>query len=259
MTASRFALASFSVLATALCLSGIRASAAPAKSAPPTQAQIDLWQRQADERLHNDWAWLGRYAPDNAKLKAPAPGENRVVFMGDSITDFWINKRPAFFADHPYLDRGISGQTTPQMLVRFRADVIDLHPRVVVILAGTNDIAGNTGPETPAMIEGYFASMVDLAHQNHIRVVLASILPAADYFWHHGVQPAPKIAAMNVWLRAYAAQRGCIYLDYYSAMQDGHGGMRKDLSEDGVHPNGAGYDVMAPLAIKAIEEALARK
>ncbi len=228
-------------------------------SAKPTQAQMDLWQRQAEERLHNDWAWIGRYATENAKLKAPAPGENRVVFMGDSITDFWIQRSPAFFADHPYLDRGISGQTTPQMLVRFRADVIDLHPKVVVILAGTNDVAGNTGPETPAQIEGYLASMVDLARQHHIRVVLSSILPAADYPWRRGLDPAPKIEALNTWIRAYAASHDCVYLDYWTAMQDGHGGMRAGISIDGVHPNATGYAIMEPLAVKAIDEALARE
>jgi acyl-CoA thioesterase I len=212
----------------------------------------------ADLGLQGDWANLGRYRDEDARLAPPARGEARVVFMGDSITDLW-SKRGGFFPGRPYVNRGISGQTTPQMLVRFRQDVIALRPRVVVILAGTNDIAGNTGPETPEMIEDNLASMADLAGANGIRVVLASVTPAFDYPWRMGLGPAPKIAALNVWLKGFSASHGHVYLDYYDALVDGRGGMRPEYSEDGVHPNAAGYAVMAPLAEAAVARALALK
>src|SRR6188472_941703 len=151
-----------------------------------------------------DWAALGRYAKANAELPAPAAGEQRVVFMGNSITQAWAPSFPTMFPGKPYVDRGISGQTTPQMLVRFRQDVIALKPRVVVILAGTNDIAGNTGPSTLEMIEDNIASMSELAQANGIRVVLCSVLPVFDYPWKPGLEPAPKIVALNTWIRTYA-------------------------------------------------------
>ncbi len=154
------------------------------------------------------------------------------------------------------MGRGISGQTTPQMLVRFRQDVIDLKPAVVVILAGTNDIAGNTGPSTQAMIEDNLESMVELARANGIRPVLSSVLPAYDYPWRPGVEPAPKIVALNAWMKQYAAEHHVVYLDYWSAMADARQGLRPELTTDGVHPNEAGYQVMAPLAERAIAEAL---
>ncbi len=210
------------------------------------------------ETMLEDWPDLARYRAENAALPAPTPGENRVVFMGDSITDGW-GHGSAFFSGEPYLNRGISGQTTPQMLVRFWPDVIALKPKVVVILAGTNDIAGNTGPSTPQMIEDNFMSMADLAKANNIRVVLASILPAASYPWKPGIDPVEQIRALNNWLRNYSAANGCIYLDYYSAMVDADNGMKKELTLDGVHPNPAGYAVMAPLAEKAIAQALATR
>jgi lysophospholipase L1-like esterase len=163
------------------------------------------------------------------------------------------------FPGKPYVGRGIGGQTTPQLLVRFRQDVIALRPKVVVILAGTNDIAGNTGPSTLEMIEDNLASMAELAKANGIRVVLSSVLPAYDYPWRPGLEPAPKIAALNAWMKRYAATHGAVYLDYHSAMADERQGLPRELSEDGVHPNEAGYRVMAPLAERAIAEALGRR
>jgi lysophospholipase L1-like esterase len=225
----------------------------------PTPEQIAERQRLADQRLRNDWANLQRYRQANAELPPPAPGENRVVFMGNSITDAWARLFPTMFPGKPYIGRGISGQTTPQMLVRFRQDVIDLKPKVVVILAGTNDIAGNTGPSTLEMIEGNLASMAELAKANGIRVVLSSVLPVYDYPWKPGLEPAPKIVALNAWMKAYAAKNGFVYLDYHSAMKDERDGLPSNLANDGVHPTQAGYELMAPLVEKAIAEALKKK
>lgn len=206
-----------------------------------------------------DWPQLARYRADNAALAAPAKGEPRVVFYGDSITDAWGRaKGTTFFPGRPYINRGIAGQTTAQMVVRFRQDVIDLHPAAVVILAGTNDIAGNTGLATPRMIEDNLRSMTELAQANHIRVILASVLPTSDYPWHPGLQPAGKVRALNTWLRGYAARVGATYLDYYQALVNDRGGMDKRLARDGVHPTPAGYAIMAPLAEQAIEQALHR-
>lgn len=207
-------------------------------------------------QLRNDWANLARYRDADAKLAPPAPGEKRVVFMGNSITQGWAPLFDSLFPGKPYIGRGISGQTTPQMLVRFRQDVIDLHPAAVVILAGTNDIAGNTGPSTLEMIEDNLASMTELAQAHDIRVVLASVLPAYDYPWRPGLEPAPKIVALNKWIRDYALAHHAVYLDFWSAMADSVGGLPKALSKDGVHPTPAGYKVMAPLTERAIAEAL---
>lgn len=179
-----------------------------------------------------------------------------VVFIGDSITESWQSHFVESFPGKPYIGRGISGQTTTQILARFQPDVVALKPRVVVILAGTNDIAENGGPVTLEMIENNIASMSDIAREHHIGVVLSSVLPAADYRWRQGLHPAPKIIALNQWLRRYAAAIGAVYLDYHSAMADSAGGLRADLTADGVHPNLAGYAVMAPLAEKAIRTAL---
>jgi lysophospholipase L1-like esterase len=211
---------------------------------------------QTPEQLRTDWADLARYRDANAELGPPKPGEQRVVFMGNSITDAWAQYFPAMFPGKPYVGRGISGQTTPQMLVRFRQDVIALNPAVVVILAGTNDIAGNTGPSTLEMIEDNLASMTELAQANGIKVVLASVLPVYDYPWKPGLTPAQKIVTLNRWMRQYASSHHAIYLDYHSAMADDRQGMRTELSRDGVHPNEAGYRIMAPLAEQAIGEAL---
>jgi lysophospholipase L1-like esterase len=209
-----------------------------------------------------DWPELNRYRAANAVLPAPAPNEQRVVFMGDSITDGWPLAQA--FPGRPYINRGISGQTTPQMLIRFRPDVIALLPRVVVILAGTNDIAGNTGPTTLAAIQDNFVSMCELAQHNGVRVVLASVLPIHDYArFADGTplicsqqRPPQQILALNRWLTHYAAQNGHIYLDYFAAMVDEYGMLRANLADDGLHPNANGYAVMAPLAALAIQLAI---
>jgi lysophospholipase L1-like esterase len=197
--------------------------------------------------MKNDWPNLGRYREDNAKLQSPAPGENRVVFMGNSITEGWIYTHPEYFQGKPYIDRGISGQTTPQMLVRFRQDVIDLKPKVVVMLCGINDIAENTGPSTLEMIEGNITSMTELAKANGIKVVLCSVLPAYDFPWRPGLEPAEKVVALNKWIKTYSSEKGFIYLDYFSSMADEKNAMKPEYSEDGVHPNKAGYAVMEKL------------
>lgn len=238
---------------------GYSQTAAPAATAAPdTAAAKEIASMKA--KL-NDWPQLDRYRAENATL-APVPaGEQRVIFYGDSITDGW-GRRPGtgdFFPGKPYVNRGISGQTTPQMVVRFRQDVIDLHPAAVLILAGTNDIAGNTGPSTPEMIEDNFRSMADLAHANGIKVILASITPAFDYPWKRGLDPAPKIRALNVWLKDYCERHGYTYLDYYTSLTDAEGGMKPGISFDGVHPNAKGYAIMAPLAQAAIDKALETK
>jgi lysophospholipase L1-like esterase len=206
-----------------------------------------------------DWPWLARFKEADLALTPSAAGENRVVFMGDSITQGWPIEGPTgSFPGKPYINRGISGQTTPQMLLRFRQDVIDLKPAVVVILAGTNDIAGNTGPMTLEETENNLASMAELASAHHIRVVLCSVTPAFDFPWRPGQTPAPKILALNAWIKAYAAQNGHVYVDYYAAMKDARGGLPSNLSKDGVHPLPAGYAIMAPLAEAGIEKALAQ-
>ncbi|MDP4210276.1 MAG: SGNH/GDSL hydrolase family protein [Bacteroidota bacterium] len=206
-----------------------------------------------------DWPNLNRFKAENEKLGLPAPGEKRVVFMGNSITEGWGRICPEFFSGKPYVNRGISGQTTPQMLVRFRADVIKLKPAVVVILAGTNDIAGNTGPSTLEMIADNLMSMAELAKANGIKVVLSSVLPVFDYPWKPGLQPAEKIVALNAMIKNYADKNKLVYLDYYSSMVDERKGMKAEYSPDGVHPNEVGYKVMAPLAEKAIKRALMQK
>ena len=218
-----------------------------------------LQSQSPDDRLRTDWAYLGRYREANAKLGPPAPGERRVVFMGNSITEGWAPLFDSLFPGKPYVGRGISGQTTPQMLVRFRQDVVDLRPAAVVILAGTNDIAGNTGPSTIEMIEDNLASMSEIAQANGIHVVLASVLPVFDYPWRPGLTPAPKIIALNAWIKAYASAHDAVYLDFHSAMADSRGGLPPELARDGVHPTLAGYRIMAPLTENAIQAALAKK
>ena len=204
----------------------------------------------------NDWANLNRYKEENLKIGLPADNENRVVFIGNSITQGWIEVNPNFFVGKSYINRGISGQTTPQMLVRFRSDVVNLKPKVVVILAGTNDIAGNTGPSTLEMIEDNIASMVEIANANNIKAVLCSILPAYDYPWKTGLEPAQKIVDLNKWIKEYALKNEIIYVDYFTLMADQRNGLKKEYSEDGVHPNLAGYKVMEPIVENAIAEAL---
>lgn len=231
---------------------------APVQAAPaPTGPVVGAPLSKRDEQLLVDFGNLERFQQADAALGMPAAGEDRVVFMGDSITEGW--KLDESFPGKPYINRGISGQTSPQMLVRFRQDVVDLKPKVVIILAGTNDVAGNTGPMTAEETESNVASMADLAAQNGIRVVLCSVLPAFDFPWHPGQEPAPKIALLNAWIRGYAAAKGYVYVDYYSAMKDGRGGLPATLSKDGVHPLPAGYAIMAPLAEAGIETALGGK
>lgn len=202
------------------------------------------------------WANIERFKAENEQVPAPKANEHRVVFMGNSITEGWIRLDPDFFAGKPYINRGISGQTTPQMLVRFRPDVINLKPEVVVILAGTNDIAGNTGPSTLEMIMDNLISMAELAKLNHIKVVLCSVLPAFDYPWKPGMEPAMKIVRLNEMIKKYADDNGIVYLDLFSPMADERKGMKKEYSNDGVHPTLAGYKVMDPLVEKAIQKAL---
>lgn len=222
----------------------LSASTVMSQSAPPSAAEF---------------AGLARYRSANAALAVPAPGEQRVVFFGNSITEGWARHFPAMFPGRPYVGRGISGQTTAQMVLRFRQDVVALAPAAVVILAGTNDIAGNTGPATLEEIQSNLAAMTELAQANGIQVLLCSVLPVFDYPWKPGLEPAPKIVALNSWLRQYAAQRGAVYVDYHSAMADARQGLPKSLAEDGVHPNEAGYRMMAGLVEPLIRRALARR
>lgn len=226
--------------------------------------QIQAQQVMSKEEMNNinklktDWADLERFKDENAKLTPPVTGENRVVFMGNSITIGWIDWDPGFFKDKPYVNRGISGQTTPQMLLRFRQDVVDLKPAVVVILAGINDIAENTGPSTLKMIEDNLSTMCEIAKANKIKVVLSSVLPANIFPWRRTINPSEKVVALNHWIKEYATQNNYVYLDYYTAMVDKEMGLKKELTYDGVHPNLEGYKIMEPMVEKAIEEALVR-
>ena len=238
--------------------------AAPPQSTQPAPAQsnhLSSLERYRNSRISiymNDFGELSRYRDANAALPPPAAGENRVVFFGDSITDMW--RLDESFPGKPYVNRGIGGQTTPQMLVRFREDVINLQPKVLVILAGTNDIAGNTGPMTLDEIEANYASLAELATLHHIRVVFSSVLPVHNYTPQSQelfAQRSPaKILELNRWLKNYGEKNGHVYLDYFSALVDDRGLLKKDLAEDGLHPNKACYKVMAPLAESAIAQAL---
>lgn len=219
---------------------------------------LDLYRASRIAVFTDDYGQLARYRDANGALKAPAPGENRVVFFGDSITDIWHLDQ--YFPGKPYINRGIGGQTTPQMLVRFRQDVIDLHPKLVVILAGTNDIAGNTGPMRSQDIEANFASLADLAKENGIKVIYTSILPVHNYTEKSkdffAQRSGSRILELNQWLKDYCATTGTLYVDYFSPMVDDKGLLKRELAEDGLHPNDAGYKIMAPLAEAAIEKAL---
>jgi lysophospholipase L1-like esterase len=261
---STFVFASGAGMATA------QSGAAPAAQAACDCSELTAMKQSLDntKRTLADWPNLGRYRDANTKVEPPAKSERRVVFMGDSITDMWIQPSfGGFFPGKPYIDRGISGQTTPQMLIRFRPDVIALQPKVVVILAGTNDLAGNTGPETLATIEDNLASMAELARDHGIRVVLASVTPVSDYGHNRegkplvmtDHRPPEKILELNAWIKKYAAEYSCTYLDYFSATVDDKGFFKNELSEDGLHPNAKGYAVMAPLAEQAIEAAMKKR
>ena len=236
-------------------------AAAPDTSCPEIATALQVLLRN-DVRLR-DWPNLQRYRDANRALNAPAAGDLRVVFMGDSITDAWPQPRfGAFFPGKPYVGRGISGQTTAQMLVRFRPDVIDLKPKAVVILAGTNDIAGNTGPMTDEDIQRNIESMAELAKAHGIRVVLSSITPTGAYHAaptaapQSTTRPMSRIKAINDWMKSYAAANGHVYLDYFTPMLDATGMMKAELTADDLHPNALGYAIMAPLAQAAIDKAL---
>jgi|SRR5271168_112429 len=221
---------------------------------------LDQYRASRIAIFTDDFGQLTRYRDANAVLKPPAPSKSRVVFFGDSITDMW--KLDAYFPGKPYINRGISGQTTPQMLIRFRQDVIDLKPEAVVILAGTNDIAGNTGPERLEDIEANLATMAELARADSIKIVFASVLPVHNYTPQSqelfAERPPEKILALNHWLKDYCAANRYIYLDYFSALVDDKGLLKRDYADDGLHPNEAGYRIMAPLAESAITKALAK-
>jgi len=206
----------------------------------------------AIETQDQDWPYLNKYKKENAVIDATQTRENRIVFMGDSITEFWSNVQPEFFHEKSYINRGISGQTSPQMLLRFRADVIDLKPAVVVILAGGNDIAGNTGTSTLKMIQNNIFSMVELAQAHHIKIILCSVLPANYFYWKPKEKPADTIVALNKSIESYAKANDIPYVDYYSAMVDDQKGLPLAYSEDGVHPNKAGYQLMEPIVEQII-------
>ena len=250
-----------SFFALSILLLLIVSSAVAQQSASPIPstgfAGLDQYRASRIAVFTDDYGQLARYREANAKLGPPAGGESRVVFFGDSITDLW--KLEDSFPGKPYVNRGIGGQTTPQMLVRFRQDVIDLHPKVVVILAGTNDIAGNTGPMSNEDIEANYASLAELARLNGIRVVY-SVLPVHNYTDRSkdffAQRPPKRILELNNWLRDYCAKNKIVYLDYFSALVDEPGLLKKDLAEDGLHPNAAGYKIMAPLAEAAIQKAM---
>ena len=205
--------------------------------------------------LHTqDWPNLNKYKSQNEQLKSSKNTENRVVFMGNSITELWLNIHPEFFNGKNYINRGISGQTTPQMLIRFRQDVIDLSPRIVVILAGINDIAENTGPSSIEMIENNIISMVELAKSNNIQVILCSVLPAEKFPWSRKINPAEIVVNLNQKIRDYAKKNNIMYVDYFSEMANKNNGMKEGLANDGIHPNKSGYLIMEPLLQKAINQ-----
>ena len=257
------------MVSCAVFLLSLTSAAAQSSQTSSDCADVKVQVTRLEARLR-DWPALARYRDADTKVNPPAKGEHRVVFMGDSITDSWDDpKYGGFFPGQPYIDRGTSiwGVVCPLMLVRFRADVVALRPEVVVILAGTNDLAGNTGSSTLEAIEDNLISMAELARANSIRVVLASILPVSDYektkdgkpIIRTAQRPPERIRALNEWMKTYAAKNKSIYLDYYSSMIDEKGFLKDELSEDGLHPNAKGYAVMAPLAEQAIAVALKSK
>jgi lysophospholipase L1-like esterase len=252
------------LLCTALQIS-VAAQADRVSTLPVADCTAEKTRADRAEARLKDWPNFGRYHEANTKVTASTKDENRVVFMGDSITDGW--KLAEYFPNQPYINRGISGQTTPQMLLRFRPDVIDLKPKVVVILAGTNDLSGNTGPTTIEAIEANLASMAELARANNIRVVFSSVLPVSDYnkdkvgkpVIRTVTRPPAQILVLNQWMKNYAAENSLTYLDYFSATADDKGFLKEDLANDGLHPNAKGYAIMKPLAEQAINAALKKK
>ncbi len=262
MSKSFIVVTAFVVLSGPTALVAQKQGSAPAAQGSGVLVAAPSWQKGAywakfDHQLLVDFADLARFRDSDLKLGPPTPGENRVVFMGDSITQGWNLQKS--FPGKPYINRGISGQTSSQMLLRFRQDVINLKPKVVLILAGTNDLAGNTGPVPFAQVEGNLMSMAQLATVNGIRVVMCSVLPSVRYWWHpEQKDPAPRIIVLNKWIASYSAEKRYVYVNYYSAMADAAGGLPPNLSADGVHPSAAGYAVMAPLAESGIKKALGK-
>ena len=252
----------FSLYARAAVIALVCANAATLKGQQTTSAASEASCNPQESAFMKsrllDWAGLKRYKQEDAALPTQAQPGQRVVFLGDSITDFWgrLPDTGSFFPGKHYINRGIGGQTTPQILARFEQDVVHLHPAAVVILAGTNDIAGNTGPSTPQIIEDNYTAMTEIAAANGIKVILASITPADHYNWQPTVHPVDEIRELNGWMRQFCSAAGCTYLDYYTAMSDPKGAMLPGYSKDGVHPTSMGYGIMAPLAEKAIAKAL---
>src|SRR5579863_8601983 len=248
-----------SILLAILTLSALAQQPAPLSIPSTGFPGLDEYRASRIAIYTDDFGELKRYREADAAVAPPTARENRVVFIGDSITDYW--KLGDYFPGKPYINRGIDGQTTPQMLVRFRQDVIDLHPKVLVVLAGTNDVAGVTGPVRNEDIEANYASMAELARLHQIRVVFASLLPVNNYTEDakesFALRPRERLLALNGWLKDYCAQHGLVYLDYASALTDDKGMLKRELSDDGLHPNDAGYKIMVPLAEKAIAKALA--
>ena len=248
-------------LLIALLLAALLPATTAAQTTPAPDPALDAAKLKTAldraTRTLQDWPNLNRYRADNAKVTPPAAGEERVVFMGDSITDGWGKRYGKFFPGKPYINRGISGQTTPQMLLRFRADVLALEPKAVVILAGTNDIAGNTGPSTLEMIEDNLTSMTELAQAHGIKVILSAVMPTCDYIQTQSDRrPNAKIVELNSWMKSYAEKHNATYLDYFTPMLDDQGALKKELTFDGLHPNDAGYEAIMPLAQNAIDAVL---
>ncbi|HEY5258194.1 MAG TPA: GDSL-type esterase/lipase family protein [Candidatus Baltobacteraceae bacterium] len=241
-------------LAASLALAPAAQAQPSSSPTPPVAAGVVAFPCAVALPLSQDWGQVCTFAAANAAL-GPA-SDHRVVFFGDSITELWIQRDPTLFTDD-ILDRGISGQTTSQMLVRFREDVIALHPAIVQIMAGTNDIAGNTGPTTLAQIQGNVATMAEQARTHGITVILASIPPADAYFWQPSIDPRPSILALNAWMEEYARRNGLVYADYWSALSDDRGAFKPRLSLDGAHPSIAGYAAMRPAADAALARAMA--
>lgn len=219
-----------------------------------TPEQMNSFMSRMNES-RNDFASLKRYRSANDSLGLPTENEDRVVFYGNSITDWWVDWN-VYFADKPYINRGIAGQTTPQLLIRFKPDVVHLKPKVVVILAGINDITGMTGPTTNSMIEDNISSMVEIAQANGIKVILASVLPCYSIVGRPDLHPADRVVSLNQWIQQYAKEQGCIYLDYFTPLADKNNGLKEEYTKDGVHPNKKGYDIMTPLVKEAINRAL---
>jgi acyl-CoA thioesterase I len=256
----RLSAANFLLIVLLVFSAQARQTTQPVPTIPSTgYPGLDQYRASRLAIYADDFGEPKRYREADAALAASTPSDNRVIFIGDSITDYW--KLADYFPGELYINRGIDGQTTPQMLVRFRQDVIDLHPKVLVVLAGTNDVAGVTGRTRNEDIEANYASMAELARAHKIRVVFSSLLPVYNYTEDakesFALRPAERILALNRWLKDYCSKNGLMYLDYFSALVDDRGMLKRDLSDDGLHPNAVGYKIMAPLAEKAIAQALA--